>query len=236
MSLPSGISTCVVTFGRATSYLGIDATISGTLSADRSIVHAATGVRIGSGDDIVPNDAGFLSFLVPHVNQSGFTDASGGAVVGWLYKLAGTIRYASGKTEPFSRTFQVLVGQTTVDLDLVPDGPVMPGFTAPAGTVTSVAGKTGAITSADLANDFVPVASRPNPNEDLNEATAFGVYAIGGLESNTPVSDIPGVLLVASAGGMTALQLAAFSDGSTWSRSRAGTGDWGGWAPLVPFP
>lgn len=149
MTLPTGISTCVVTFGRATSYLGTDATIEGKLTVDRPVVWAEDGTRIGSGGEAVPNDAGYLMFSVPHVDQDGFI-SGGQPVTGWLYTLSWTITYAGGAQEMGRESFQVFVGQTLRDLDLGA-GAIVPAVLETAPQVTSVAGFTGAVTADDLA-------------------------------------------------------------------------------------
>lgn len=152
MSLPVGVETCTVTFGSAVSFVGAPAKIEATLMADRTIVHAATGMSVWSGDDQVTAVSGsFLTFAVPVVDQAGFVDASGAAVTSWFYTLTGRITFENGKTANFSRNFQVFHGQTNVDLDLVPDGPVLPGASAPSATVYSVAGHSGLVTVEQLA-------------------------------------------------------------------------------------
>jgi hypothetical protein len=90
-----------------------------------------------------------VQFTLPHTDQAGFQDEAGNAYQNWYYTA--TIQYQSGKvTKPaFTKVFQLAVGQTTVDLDLLPSGsPAMP-YTAPVATVTSVNGQNGAITVAE---------------------------------------------------------------------------------------
>ena len=85
-------------------------------------------------------------FTLPHTDQAGFQDENGNAYQNWYYTA--TIQYQMGKvTKPaFTKVFQLAVGQTTVDLDLLPSGaPAMP-YTAPLATVTSVNGEVGAVT------------------------------------------------------------------------------------------
>lgn len=169
--LPVGVSTCTVNFGQAISFLGAGAAINVTLSAviadvssnivEATIVHAATGVALYSGDDALVTSANGdpITFAVPHVDQAGFVDAAGNAVTFWAYQLKGTIAFGKKKVS-VSKTFQPVVGQATLDLDLIPDGAAEVAVMAPIPAVTSVGGQTGVVTAdqlaAALAAKFVP--------------------------------------------------------------------------------
>lgn len=132
MTLPNGISTCVVTFGKAYAAAGREATITGRVKLDRAIVHAASGSTIHAIDDeIEPSVGGFVSFTVPHVDQAGFRDAEGNALTNWAYVFTGQIDFGQNRVVNVSKPFQVMVGQTNVDLDLIPGGSITPGVTAP---------------------------------------------------------------------------------------------------------
>jgi hypothetical protein len=169
MSLPDGVTTCTVTYGKALGYrtdTQTQAKIEATLTADRSVVHAETGWSFNPANEPVKAaTGGELTFAVPHVDQAGFVNTHGDAITNWAYTLAGNLIFPT-KTISFSKTFQVFVGQTTLDLDLAPDGPAIPGVTAPnanvlaaqaardaaAGSATAAAGSaTSAATSASTA-------------------------------------------------------------------------------------
>jgi hypothetical protein len=103
-------------------------------------------------EEATANDGVAVQFTLPHTDQAGFQDEAGNAYQNWYYTA--TIQYQSGKvTKPaFTKVFQLAVGQTTVDLDLLPSGsPAMP-YTAPVATVTSVNGAIGAV---DLSSTYV---------------------------------------------------------------------------------
>lgn len=194
MSLPGGVSTCTVTFGVGVTYRGVPAdSIEGVLTADRDIVHAATGIGIYSTADSLTGEAGYLSFVVPHVDQGGFIDSGGNAVTGWYYTLNATIRFG-GERRQVRKRFQVVIGQTNVDLDLVPDGPIIPGVTAPTAQVTSVAGESGMVTAEQLAEALEgaglaglsadDIAAQLPDTETPIGAAASSTFAPGGTAGN----------------------------------------------------
>lgn len=152
MALPVGVTTCTVTYGTALTYLGAVSSISATLTADRSVVWSATGQSLNSGDDLVQASSGLaLSFAVPHVDQEGFVTAGGAAVDGWFYVLTGVVTFTTGKKMTFRKNFQVFVGDTSLDLDTVPDdATVLPANVVVGERVLSVAGETGVITAESL--------------------------------------------------------------------------------------
>ena len=130
MPLPAGVTTCTVTYGKALGPLGGEGAIDATLTMDRKVVHAATGWSIHPVTERVsPAGPGQeLVFQVPHVDQDGMIDASGAMVKNWKYILTGNIRF-QGQTLSFKKEFQVFVGQTAIDLDLIPDGAAIPPAT-----------------------------------------------------------------------------------------------------------
>ena len=146
MALPVGVTTATITFGVPVSFTGgfVRSTVSVVPSA--SLVHAATGTPLVNFlEDVVMTEGTSGQFVLPHTDQTGFVDESGNSYQNWYYTA--TIQYQMGKvTKPaFTKVFQLAVGQTTVDLDLLPSGaPAMP-YTAPVATVTSVNGLTGNI-------------------------------------------------------------------------------------------
>jgi hypothetical protein len=154
VSLPEGVSTCNVTFGKALSQFGTVARLTGKVTMDRRVIHAATGYSLNPADEDAPrsDDDDLLSFAVPHVDQEGFLDpATQLATTHWYYTLSGKIIFAGGgKTLSFTKTFQPLVGQTDIDLDFLPDGTPTPGVTAPTAEVSSVAGQTGHVSTSAL--------------------------------------------------------------------------------------
>lgn len=155
--MPPGVTLCTVTYGKALGALGAVARITGKVTMDRRIVHAATGWSINPADEDIPNTGEELTFAVPHVDQPGFLDTAGQDTTHWYYTLTGKIIFTGGgKSVSYSKTFQPLVGQTNIDLDLVLDGPVQPGVSAPSAEVLSVAGRTGHVSGSDMVEALEP--------------------------------------------------------------------------------
>lgn len=153
MTLPPDVEMRTATFGRATSYAGNNATIVGTVTANQTIVHEATGIRICPDADPMQVAGGELMIDLPTVDQAGFLNGQRVPYTGWMYVLNYTITYASGKTESGSQEFQLFsTDPSVVDVDLRPDGPFVPGTTGPQTNVVQVAGLGGPVVSpADLA-------------------------------------------------------------------------------------
>lgn len=152
MSLPDGVSTCLLTYGPITDTFGTVATsIEMSIVADRTIVHAASGRTLFQNPLVVTAvDGGIIQVAVPHTNQSGFRDLAQNALTGWYYTVNLTARFGDGRQSD-RKLFQPLVGQTTIDADLLASGGVVtPGVTVETGYVTSVAGLTEEVSAEDL--------------------------------------------------------------------------------------
>ena len=152
MALPSGISTCTVTVGSSGDFFGGNATISVQVRPilggnAKRITWAAGGQTLASFSGVFTGDAGApATFTLPHVDQDGFRDGSGNAFKNWSYLATVTITNpVTGETTSYDQAFQLLVGQTTVDLDLVPDGSIGSATTAPVLPVSSINGRQGAV-------------------------------------------------------------------------------------------
>ena len=150
MALPVGVSTATVTVGVPVTFSGGAVKSTITITPSAFLVHIATGhPLVNMIEETTTSDGVAAQFTLPHTDQAGFQDENGNAYQNWYYTA--TIQYQMGKvTKPaFTKVFQLAVGQTTVDLDLLPSGaPALP-FTAPVATVTSFAGRTGAVTVQD---------------------------------------------------------------------------------------
>jgi hypothetical protein len=100
-------------------------------------------------EDVITTEGTSGQLVLPHTDQTGFQDEAGNSYQNWYYTA--TITYATdrGTLPPRTKTFQLTTGQTVVDLDLLATGaPVLP-YTAQTATVTSFAGRTGAVTVQD---------------------------------------------------------------------------------------
>jgi len=145
MALPAGISTCLVTFGPVVGFDGDPASLEMVITPSTTLVWA--GVTLAPFHiPVAPGAQG--SVELPHVDQLGFTDASGASVTGWSYEAEGSWVHPDPDVPriSFRKRFQVLVGQDEVDLDSLGVGPVTAPVTAPLATVTSIGGYTGALT------------------------------------------------------------------------------------------
>lgn len=151
MALPPGISTGAVTFGQAVSLIGGgDTTMTIEIKPTHNVVHAATGIQLLDFAETMTLAEGVPgSITLPHTDQTGFIDSSGNAFQGWAYVATGNWRRGS-ETRAFTKRFQILLGQNTIDLDLLPNGQITVPVTAPVMPVTSFLGLTGPIVEEDL--------------------------------------------------------------------------------------
>lgn len=192
--IPAEVSLCTVTFGPPVSFAGRGGKVAVTLTSTHTVIHAATGVQLRSGDDLLETtiDGDNLTFQVPHVDQDGFIDTSGATVTHWAYTLTGEVKFGKKKIA-VNRSFQVFVGQVEVDLDLIPTGPVTPGVTAPAAEVLSVAGRTGHVSGAVMVEALEP---------DLSASyVAFVTGTVGDGVANDAAAIQAGINAVFAAGG-----------------------------------
>jgi hypothetical protein len=133
MSLPDGVTTCLLTYGPITDTFGNPAdSITVEVVADRTIVHAASGRTMFKNPvTATATGAGSVQIPVPHTNQSGFRDQQQNALTGWYYTVNLSARFANGAVQTDTKTFQPVTGQTEVDADLLQSpGMVTPGSTA----------------------------------------------------------------------------------------------------------
>lgn len=161
MALPVGISTATLTVGSDLSFTGEQVTLSVEVEAHlggsaNHIVWAATGQPLDSFIETFEGASGNpVSFQLPHVNQAGFVNGNGDAVTMWAYTATITAR-KGGETKTRVKNFQPVVGQTTIDLDRVPDGSISVPSSAPILPVSSVAGLTDEVTLAELVTALTP--------------------------------------------------------------------------------
>lgn len=171
MALPVGVTTATCTVGVPVSFTGA-ANIRANVSVKPSVflVHAETGTPLVDMLETIDTTDGVAGqFTLPHTDQAGFVDENQNTYTNWFYTV--TIQYSNERQVmlPKTKVFQLVAGQTLVDLDKLPSGvPALP-YTAPAATVTSVVGLTGPVTGAQIAAD--PALS--------------ATYALGGGASRT---------------------------------------------------
>lgn len=195
MPLPAGISVSTVTFGKALGgALGTEGVISGTVTIDRSVTWGPTGDALYAIPETLPEQSvgGWITFNVPHVDQPGFIDAAGNAITGFAFVLKASVRFPGQAPLLVTKPFQVYVGQTNVDLDLVPGGAITQPVVAPTATVTSVAGQTGEVSAGDLSEIFA-VDLVDQVNAAAAAAGEASTAADAALAAAELASDISGI-------------------------------------------
>ena len=155
MAFPVGVTTATCTAGPDLSFFGADVAVSAEVQVVLSgsathIVWAATGQPFDSFIEELSADAGQpLSFQLPHVDQAGFKASNGDDITMWAYKVT-IIARRGAEVKTRTKNFQLLTGQTLVDLDLIPDGSITVPLSAPSPAVDSVMGLTGLVTKTEL--------------------------------------------------------------------------------------
>lgn len=155
MALPAGVSTATISWGSLGDFFGnaasIVVTVKPLLGGDaKHVVWAATGQSLMQFNmESIAGAGEAATWQSPHVDQTGFIDGSGSAFTGWSYRADALVKIGK-QSLSFTKFYQVMVGQNSVDLDLVPDGTVAAPSSSPLPSVLSVAGLTGAISAEDL--------------------------------------------------------------------------------------
>jgi hypothetical protein len=152
MALPDDILKGTVTFGQAVSLIGGRPTsMTFTIKPTHDLVHAATGIQILDFTETITVEEGMPGAItLPFTDQPGFRNAAGDEFKDWAYQVTGVFRGQGGQSKSFSKNFQLPMGQSVVDFDLIPGGSISLPVTAPVARVTSVLGKAGAITVEDF--------------------------------------------------------------------------------------
>ena len=202
MAIPAGVNQVLITVGGIFGSLGSQATVTGTVKpvfggTVKSIVWEANGDTYSDVKEDVLGESGVAaSFAVVDPTQDGWvipTPNGLQTIKNWAYLFEGRATFPNGSTHIISKAFQITAGQTTIDLDTVPDGQVSSGVVAPAVGVSSVNGQTGAvvitpapatITDADIATIITDRATASN----LSVSRA-AIHSIEGLGVSRPVSN-----------------------------------------------
>ncbi|HEX9230062.1 MAG TPA: hypothetical protein VF885_25970 [Arthrobacter sp.] len=156
MAIPAGISTALVHLDAPISFIGDPGQLHVTIKSSVPLVWAATGTPLANFiDNINPGEGTELAVELPHTDQPGFLDGNGNTFTGWSYVVE-IVYEKSGEQVHFpTREFQILTGQDSVDLALVPAGESYVPVVAPILPVTSLEGFTGAVTLTQLQLDLV---------------------------------------------------------------------------------
>lgn len=184
MAYPSGVSVATITAGTAFDFTGADAAVRITVtpvfpSNGRHIVWSQTGQAFyANTKQATGTDTTSASIQVPHVNQAGFIDDSGDAVSMWRYDVQ--VDVVGGPS--WTKSVQPLVGQTTIDLDLLEDETVGP-ITTPLSHVLSVNGQTGHVT--------VEGGEGGGTGSDPDAVKLTGNQTIAGIKTFTSAPVVP---------------------------------------------
>lgn len=168
---PVDMSLCTLTIGSALSMVdGKQYAISATTQpvfggsathlvwVDGTIIPDIPQVKEASPGDTI-------DFLVPHVDQKGFTSPNGKLATGWAYKVQVSV---GGRT--WEKVVKPLVGQSSIDVDLQPSDEIAAPVYAPPVPVLSVNGRTGHVVLDPYL--VVPLTDA----DDVNAVTASGTY------------------------------------------------------------
>lgn len=144
MSYPEGLELVNVTAGPSVDFFGEDRAmvvlVSPILGGHATrLVWGPTSTTVVAVAETFRADAGAgVTFQLPHPDQAGMHDGAGNSVRNWAYRATVS---AGGHT--WTKSFQVVVGQTSMALEDVPDHEVAAPTVAPLPLVTSVNGQTG---------------------------------------------------------------------------------------------
>jgi len=146
MVLPAGVTTCLVFKKAPVSFGGETGKVFLEVTPSVRLVHTETGTSFADFvESVVPAEGGVAQIMLPHTDQSGFTDEAGNAFINWHYTARVRFEKGNDKKHLPLTTFQIPSGQTSIDLSFIPSGaPAMP-TAAPVATVTSINGLVGAV-------------------------------------------------------------------------------------------
>jgi hypothetical protein len=188
--IPAGITTATVHLDAPVSFTGDPGRLHVVIAPSVSLIWTATGTPLGSFVDTFALAPGKeLVVELPHTDQAGFEDGEGNAYTGWYYTITVVYEKDGRRINEEPKDFQILTGQTSIDLALVPGGQAAPvPQIAPILPVTSIAGFNGAVTLAQLGLDIVSILS-PDPDHPglylLSTAATAGPAFDGGDASTT---------------------------------------------------
>jgi hypothetical protein len=148
MGFPVGMQLATVAFGIPLTATGKDVVTKVSVKPTSTVIWAATGQPIPAFSDSFTAEGGQLgSFQVPFVDQAGFIDLAGNEVTDFAFQVNASWEFGNERPIAWAKNLKPLLGQTgTIDLDLVPDGPVSIPVTAPTAAVLGFEGRTGFIT------------------------------------------------------------------------------------------
>ncbi len=185
MGFPAGMQLATIAFGIPLTVTGKDVVAKVTVKPTSRVIWAATGQPLPEFSDSFTAAAGQLGqFQVPFVNQAGFIDSTGAAVTDFAYQVSVSWEFGNERPITSAKNLKPLVGQTgTIDLDLVPDGPVSVPVTAPTAAVLGFGGRTGFVTLQE--------SDLPQRLSVADLSATYGALFATGTEYNEDFSKFP---------------------------------------------
>lgn len=160
---PPGVQLSQLSIGPVTDMFGDLATLTVAVTpiftgGVTHITHTASGHSVAaSTKQFISADAtGIVTFAVPATNETGWQDPSGRVIdvsvkPGWKYLLKVNATIGRQAVGSWTKEVQPLVEQTgEIDVDLVGGENILEGVLGPTAVVTSIGGKVGTVTVADL--------------------------------------------------------------------------------------
>jgi hypothetical protein len=190
MGLPAGVTTATVTSGGSVTFTGVALSRIVSIVPSVPITHVATGIPLVNmiESQVVPAGSA-ASFALPHVDQNGFQDSSGASYKNWYYIATIQDQSPTATLAPVTKNFQVLVGQTTVDLDLLPTGTPAVPWSAAVVPVVTVVGQNGNVSGTQiLADTTVAAALTAKQNVSSLDTDVTAKATTGGTALNTALN------------------------------------------------
>lgn len=160
---PPGVQLAQLSIGPVTDMFGDMAQLTVSVSpvftnGVTHITHTASGRSVAASTKQFISDSGtgVVTFAVPYTNETGWQDPSGRVIdvstkPGWKYVLKVNATIGRQQVGSWTKEVQPLLEQTgEIDVDLVGGENILEGLLGPTAVVTSIAGKVGTVTVADL--------------------------------------------------------------------------------------
>lgn len=158
MAYPYGMKYSRLTFSQPLTVSGLEADNTKiTITPTRRVVWRDNGRPVYAFTETVQAAKGQPGGVTaPYVDQPGFRDDAGNQLTGWAYRVVRAAEF-EGQTQIVEKMWPPLVGQETVDFDLLPSADQSTPTTVKAAEMVSVAGATVVVTTNLLAERLEPL-------------------------------------------------------------------------------
>jgi hypothetical protein len=194
MALPVGVTSALTHIDAPVSFGGTPAKVYLEVVPNIRLNHIATGTPLANFIDVrTPGIGDPATVTLPHTDQAGFQDESGLPVTNWSY--AATIRYElDGQLIHVpTKHFQLLTGQTDIDLALIPVGEPTEIILGNVAFVSSVNGRSGAVTLAKSDVGLANVDNTSDVNKPVSTAQQTALNLKANLASPTFTGTVGGI-------------------------------------------